>query len=1698
MDLPHLQHKNRHFHVITVHGIAQTFEGNSTENNDGNKTLLLGNFALQCYGATRTTNFTYTAESYHRAAIKLLGQVKQKVDSDGVFVGTPQRAMGLESWQTMAAKLVLKGRFTAACSLSTVIDRLARMLMVISQEFQGVSALYNIISFYDPADSSASLSFPRDASIMGSTTEVVEAMGGSQVSIDVALGGSEMFVQLIEREMARTFATERSRVECLNVLSNLGLTRLVDNTNCLKATFPGTFDWLFQTPEYQQWHQRSSEILWLHGWMKSEMTALSYAIQCQLIPSTITIRFSFKAHDDRYHSAQNMVASLSYQLLMLKPFLFDRVQTLCDIILEEGLRRIDQLWAFLRSLLESPGLGDIVCVVHMVDGCDSVVYRVLYDISLILPHPGSTIKLIITSPTASKLRCWGNTKAYIDLNLEASQVDYVDFRAHWRMKFALESETSEVIKYHPELKELCLHIRNFHNDNQETVAVLVALRLLRHQYLESSDLGLTAVARFFSCSLPQVFDYFLKKAPEDRFLWWQCALSWIALARRPLRLDELAIALALQDLETLSLANLQDRVMEDISIDLNYTLGNLVVIRNGEVTLLNDKFRDYLLAPVEGTSRTISLLNDAALAKTCLDYLELVAHKMHQPTAPEGSEYALSEYAIQYWARHYNLGQEHVSPQLRNRALAFTENSWPQIRARRAIIDSTPSNVLYDAVGLRCADLVSEIIHSRPLDSAVTTLALELAIENGDEQIVRLLRDVGVDSPLKVHMAALHGREGLVDQFLSSESKIALGTAPSAHGTAHDGKTPLHLAAMAGYHCIISRLLDANLDINIQDQRGRTPLHLASQCGHMHAIEELLRRGADPSIKDHEDLIPLHMACRWQHQRAALRLLGQACGAKQVSTLTATNQTALHLSAGGGCEYVVDAIFYSIESDEYGPALRQKDSEGRTPLHVAAQHGRNEVVRSLLSKASQVPPIATLQDGNGNTPLHLAIRNGHYRVVDKLATMGKTRSKYKKRGASEFDVQTDLMIQDGGGQLPIHLAVRSGDARVVQKICDYHLEVGKPLDVFDSKSQSPLHIAAQDGLADITNILLASGAEPDIGDDKSRTPLLLACKSGHISTTKLLLRAGADPIYTDSSRRSALHEAVESGTVPMVKEVLEASRVMVDGSTFIGMRDDKDNTALHLAAKRGDIEIMRALLSPDIVQNRLQVPDGKGRSLLSIALDQNKLDMMGFLVQTIKAQASGDKTDNSADGDWEDIRVVKALLEVIPFPHAADESAIHPEGQNKVREIVDDLLKLTEHFGSWDTEEYGPALRLAAKKGVVQIVEKLIRVAKTEPQNSGPTMHEAILLAAENGQRKVVKLLLNGVDIDENKRKGFYSAFPIAAENGHLELLKSLATDYKTWVNHENHADALKLASKNGQLDIVSFLLSQVDRTDPAVKLSMNSALGNALMLGKTEVVSILLSHGADLDSVVQSVSTPLHQAVSGGHVSLCKLLLQKRPSDLNVRDSDGRTALYTAAWYRQGALVDILLRASDIDVEAADPDGWRPIHAAYDSSSITRELLNAKAQVDAITNDSETALFKALRGGHEETAAELLKRNANPLHQSNTGDTPLHVAARVRLSREFLQHMLSKVKQSPDVRNKNGRSPLSIAAETGSVKLVAELLTREDVDINQIDEKGGSPLWHATANNCVEVANLLRQNRKLEINLSLQSASADDLFHDP
>ncbi|KAI1424155.1 ankyrin repeat-containing domain protein [Xylaria sp. FL1777] len=125
--------------------------------------------------------------------------------------------------------------------------------------------------------------------------------------------------------------------------------------------------------------------------------------------------------------------------------------------------------------------------------------------------------------------------------------------------------------------------------------------------------------------------------------------------------------------------------------------------------------------------------------------------------------------------------------------------------------------------------------------------------DNCDTEILHALGTAHADSTLKLHIAALHGRKDLLEKFLSSETNPI--SAPDVKYTDLDGKTPLHLAATAGYVNIVIELLKAGFDKNARNKRCRTSLHMASQLGHLRVVKEVLSAEANAAISD-EDYLP--------------------------------------------------------------------------------------------------------------------------------------------------------------------------------------------------------------------------------------------------------------------------------------------------------------------------------------------------------------------------------------------------------------------------------------------------------------------------------------------------------------------------------------------------------------------------------------------------------------------------------------------------------------------------------------------------------------------------------------------------------------------------------------------------------------------------------------------------------------------------
>jgi ankyrin repeat protein len=146
----------------------------------------------------------------------------------------------------------------------------------------------------------------------------------------------------------------------------------------------------------------------------------------------------------------------------------------------------------------------------------------------------------------------------------------------------------------------------------------------------------------------------------------------------------------------------------------------------------------------------------------------------------------------------------------------------------------------------------------------------------------------------------------------------------------------------------------------------------------------------------------------------------------------------------------------------------------------------------------------------------------------------------------------------------------------------------------------------------------------------------------------------------------------------------------------------------------------------------------------------------------------------------------------------------------------------------------------------------------------------------------------------------------------------------------------------------------------------LNKGLLDAAFVGDFVRVRELLHRGADVNVRDQDGRTPLFSAVLGGSVGLLGLLLESG-ADVNARDNDGWTALHFAAQEYEPEITRILI-ARGADVNAQDEDGasvlWRAVFAAGERDEIARQLVASGAKEDLPNLAGETPKQLAERLG--------------------------------------------------------------------------------------------------------------------------------------
>ena len=89
-----------------------------------------------------------------------------------------------------------------------------------------------------------------------------------------------------------------------------------------------------------------------------------------------------------------------------------------------------------------------------------------------------------------------------------------------------------------------------------------------------------------------------------------------------------------------------------------------------------------------------------------------------------------------------------------------------------------------------------------------------------------------------------------------------------------------------------------------------------------------------------------------------------------------------------------------------------------------------------------------------------------------------------------------------------------------------------------------------------------------------RTPLLTAASSGHSGVLKQLLTSGAGASVVDKEDRSGLYLAAQNNHMRCVKTLLKTGV----RAELLDRNDRWDNTALHIASIRGNLDIVTALI----------------------------------------------------------------------------------------------------------------------------------------------------------------------------------------------------------------------------------------------------------------------------------------------------------------------------------------------------------------------------------------------------------------------------------------------------------------------------------------------------------------------------------------
>jgi serine/threonine-protein phosphatase 6 regulatory ankyrin repeat subunit B len=544
-----------------------------------------------------------------------------------------------------------------------------------------------------------------------------------------------------------------------------------------------------------------------------------------------------------------------------------------------------------------------------------------------------------------------------------------------------------------------------------------------------------------------------------------------------------------------------------------------------------------------------------------------------------------------------------------------------------------------------------------------------------------------------------------------------------------------------------------------------------------------------------------------------------------------------------------------------------------------------------------------------------------------------------------------------------------------------------------------------------------------------------------------------------------------------------------DAGISLNVVDDEGNTPLMLATRAGHLGVVRSLyhLGADIDQR-----NHVGISATQIADEIEDANLQATMKEFVtEDSAPAGLGGLRLGGIWDAGNMMFGRMshpgkQNPPYVDEPEEDPVQQfrEKADQLRELLDN-----EHVsarigdqGRAMIEQLLPAdiespedISEDAIEQIDQLIEKLTEIAESGDDDSDDDDSESsspLFDAIESGDVKEIKRLIKaGADLDEINGQGI-SALMAAIISGDEAVIDALLkADADVTFAMPDGKSALFLAIASGNAGAVKSLLKAGAQLDEVYEVEHNgvevggcSPLYVASFLGQIDICRLLLKEGADKDACNDGGFNPLMAAIQGGHEDIVSLLLKSGadvdPAVYSIIDhpsfSRVSTPLYIATQKEDLAVIKQLINAK-ADVNAQAGNGWTPLKSAAHAGNedLVKLFLKVGADVNIADETNYTPLMNAVSQRHENIVKLLLKADADPNVQSGdcpeddewvVGRTALMDAAlsgNLTIARELIKHGADL-----NLLSANGRTALHSAVVSGNTDMV-ELLLKSGADVN-------------------------------------------------